>query len=64
MTYPRKIALNFSAKPQVLKYDYAALNLTKGATSTLETNDPGITRSPLTKPVTLAPFATWIAEVQ
>ena len=58
------VALNFSAKPQVLKYDFAALGLAKGATSTLQTDDPDLNRSPLTKPVTLAPFATWIAEVQ
>jgi alpha-glucosidase len=58
------VALNFSGKPQTLKYDYAALGLTKGATGTLETNDPAINHAPLTKPVTLAPYATWIAEVQ
>ncbi len=58
------VALNFSAKPQVLKYDFVALGLTKGATSTLQTDDPDLKRAPLTKPVTLAPFSTWIAEVQ
>jgi alpha-glucosidase len=57
------VALNFSAKPQLLKYDFAALGLTRGATSTLQTDDPALNR-PLIKPVTLAPFATWIAEVQ
>ena len=58
------VALNFSAKPQVLKYDFAAMGFGKGATSTLLTDDPDLKQSPLTKPVTLAPFATWIAEVQ
>ena len=58
------VALNFSAKPQVLKYDFAAMGLSKGVTSTLLTNDTDLNQSPLTKPVTLAPFATWIAEVQ
>jgi alpha-glucosidase len=58
------VALNFSAKPQQLKYDFAALGLTKGATSTLQTDDPALNKSSLTKSITLAPFATWIAEVQ
>ncbi len=58
------VALNFSDKPQTLKYDYAQLGLVKGATKTLETNDPALTQAPLTKHVTLAPYATWIAEVQ
>ncbi|MBB5342435.1 glycoside hydrolase family 13 protein [Tunturibacter empetritectus] len=58
------VALNFSGKPQTLHYDYAALGLTKGATATLETNDPSLNHPPLTKPITLAPYATWIAEVQ
>jgi len=58
------VALNFSDKPQTLKYDYTALGLNKGATKTLETNDPSLTHAALTKPITLAPYATWIAEVQ
>ncbi|WP_254063532.1 alpha-amylase family glycosyl hydrolase [Granulicella sp. S190] len=58
------VALNFSNKPQTLKYDYTALGLNKGTTKTLETNDPALTHAPLAKPITLAPYATWVAEVQ
>jgi alpha-glucosidase len=58
------VALNFSAQPQSLTYDFPSLGLTRGATSTLETDDPNLKRAPLKKPVTLAPYATWIAEVQ
>jgi len=58
------VALNFSDKPQTLKYDYTALGLSKGATKTLETDDPTLNHTPLTKPITLAPYATWIAEAQ
>jgi alpha-glucosidase len=58
------VALNFSAEPQPLKYDFPSLGLTKGATSTLETDDPNLKRAPLSKQITLAPYATWIAAVQ
>jgi alpha-glucosidase len=58
------VALNFSDKPQTLKYDYTALGLLKGPTKTLETDDPSLNNAPLAKPITLAPYATWIAEAQ
>jgi alpha-glucosidase len=58
------VALNFSGKPQVVRYDFAALGLSKGATSTLQTDDPALNRPSLLGPVTLAPYATWITEVQ
>jgi alpha-glucosidase len=58
------VALNFSDKPQTLKYDYTALGLAKGATKTLETNDPSLNNATFTKSITLAPYATWIAEAQ
>jgi alpha-glucosidase len=58
------VALNFSGKPQVLKYNFESLGFKKGATSTLQTDDPGIKSAPLTGPITIAPYATWIATVE
>jgi alpha-glucosidase len=58
------VALNFSGQPQTLNYDYTLLGLTKEETKTLETDDPSLSNAALTKSITLAPYATWIAEFQ
>jgi len=49
------VALNFTDQPQPLTYNFKTL-------STLETDDPNLAPNPLPKQITLAPYATLIAE--
>jgi alpha-glucosidase len=53
------VALNFTGQPQTLGLAGLPTNLT-----TLQTDDPALTQAPTTKTITLAPYATWIAEVK
>ncbi len=62
------VALNFTAQPQVLNYDLPPSTTSRKMITTLLTDDANLTRPPVSRPVTgsviLAPFATWIAEVE
>ncbi|MHB1700088.1 MAG: glycoside hydrolase family 13 protein [Acidobacteriaceae bacterium] len=54
------VALNFTARPQVVRVKSLAIGV--GRPSTLLTDDPNLAVTPAS--ITLGPFATWIAKVR
>jgi alpha-glucosidase len=58
------VAVNCSSEPHTVVLDIGSTGIKGSRIKTLATSDPALYSAPSLKSLTLAPFASWVAEVR